>query len=95
MCICWCIKIKYNPFLDVQQHIQLQHKKFIAIEMDYYDLDYAEHEVHDIPDYEMYMPTVVEIWTACVSPSLEQIFKYSLPFIFWITVFRITSQNCK
>lgn len=58
--------------------------------MDYYDLDQPFDD--DIPDYDIYEPTSAEIWTSCTWPSIQQIYKYFLPFVFWNISFRIVTQ---
>lgn len=58
--------------------------------MDYYEV---EPSFDEIPDYEIYEPSGAEMWAACVWPSLQQILSYSLPFVCWISAFRITSQT--
>lgn len=63
--------------------------------MDYYEIDHIDQRVDDMPDYDIYEPTSAEIWATCAWPSLQQILKYSLPFIFWNIAFRITTQTCK
>lgn len=60
--------------------------------MDYYEID---QRFDEIPDYEIYEPSGDEIWTTCAWPSLQQIFKYSIPFFVCILSFRITSQTCE
>lgn len=67
-------------------------KKHISKIMDYYDMDQP---YDDIPDYDIYEPTATEIWTTCAWPSIQHIFKYFLPFLFWNVAFRITSQASK
>lgn len=57
--------------------------------MDYYDVDQP---FDDTPDYDMYEPTSAEIWTTCTWPSIQQIYKYFLPFVFWNISFRIITQ---
>lgn len=61
--------------------------------MDYYDLDQPFDD--DIPDYDIYEPTSAEIWTSCTWPSIQQIYKYFLPFVFWNISFRIITQASK
>lgn len=58
--------------------------------MDYYDIDQS---FDDIPDYDVYEPSAAEIWTTCAWPSMQQIFSYAVPFIFWNIIFRITTQT--
>lgn len=57
--------------------------------MDYYDMDQS---FDDLPDYDIYEPTSAEIWTSCTLPSIQQSFKYFLPFVFWNISFRIITQ---
>ncbi|XP_031630279.1 protein-serine O-palmitoleoyltransferase porcupine [Contarinia nasturtii] len=61
--------------------------------MDYYEVDHVDQRIDNIPDYEMYEPSTAEVWATCAWPSIEQILKYCLPFIFWNIAFRITTQT--
>lgn len=63
--------------------------------MDYYEVDHLDERIDDIDDYELYEPTIAEMWATCAWPSLQQIFRYTLPFIFWNIAFRFTTQTCK
>lgn len=58
--------------------------------MDYYDIDQS---FDDIPEYEMYEPGAMEIWSTIAWPSIQQTGLLSL--VFWNIVFRITSQARK
>lgn len=53
-----------------------------------------DQSIDDMHDYDIYEPTTAEIWATCAWPSLQQILKYCLPFVFWNIAFRITTQTC-
>lgn len=57
-----------------------------------YEIDYRD---DDAQYYESLEPTHHEIFHSCIWPTITQITKYMVKFVFWNIVFRLTTQTCK
>lgn len=59
--------------------------------MDYYDG--AGYKVEDMHYFDVYVPSVMEVWESCMRPSIVQIVQYMATFFLWNIAFRLTSQT--
>lgn len=59
--------------------------------MDYYDV--AGYKSDDMHYFDVYVPSVVEVWESCMRPSIVQIVQYMATFFLWNIAFRLTSQT--
>lgn len=59
--------------------------------MDYYDG--AGYKVEDMHYFDVYVPSVVEVWESCMKPSIVQIVQYMATFFLWNIAFRLTAQT--
>lgn len=64
--------------------------------MDYYDGGGGGgYKIEDMHYFDIYVPSVTEVWDSCMQPSIVQIVKYMATFFIWNIAFRATSQSCK
>lgn len=43
--------------------------------------------------FDVYVPSVLEVWESCMKPSIIQIVQYMATFFLWNIAFRLTSQT--